>query len=477
MWSNDPVADEDPDEVSPWSRDDWVPDSAVPDSDVFGAGPRRAGRPTQPQPPAGIFGEPPPEDFDDHDRSSRSTLGRKVVAGAIVLALLIGSAGALLRNDGPDPDDQPPPASEPVVATTDAPDPVTADAPADSAPPVSASVVPDGVELIAGQDPGTPPPFAIGEPMQWLERTIAVPEPLAAIASTELVTLSQDGIVNVTEFPSGLTRSIDVSSLGGGLQLVVGDGAIAVFNSTSVVQFRDGQLPVVSAINNGVVFVESWTGTDNFILTEPAIGVDDPEQEFVLEPDGTVTPLDGRLAEEVRFWSRAFSPAGDVLVTRPGGVYAIDPAGDARRISTGDLLAIGDAHWAIQECDEELRCADTVVSWETGEVRRGTLDDIESFGFIDPVTRISPDGRSIVYRSESNGSGQRRILDVETGSTVDAGRLNQLVYPDAWATDSSGLFITDRFVEFVDRSTGVRTPIEDLDRIRAAATERFTTGG
>ena len=488
MWSNDLVADEDPDDVSPWTRDDWVPESAVPDRGVFDDA-RRLGDRTARQPPAGVFGEPPPEDFDDaHEPGgiSRSNIGRKVVAGVVVLALLIGSAGALLRGGGDAPD-VPPVVSEPVTVSTDDLEAAAFDAGAASTSPAGPSFDPDVVTVIADLPTGTsgiaveipevPPPFEPGEPLQWSERTIAVPEQLAAIASTELVTLSQGGIVSVTEFPSGRSRSIDVSSLGGGLQLVVGDGAIAVFNSTSILQLRDGELPVVSAVGNGVIFVESWTGTGNFILTEPATGPDAAEREFVLEPDGTITLLEGRFAEEVRFWSRSFSPMGDVLVTRPGGVYAIDAGGDARRISTGDLVAIGDAHWAIQECDEALRCADIVVAWDTGEVRRGELDAIESFGFIDPATRISPDGRSIVYRSDSDGSGQRRILDVETGSTVDAGRINQLAYPDAWAADSSGVFITDRVVEFVDRATGVRTPIEELDRIRVVGTEQFTNDG
>jgi hypothetical protein len=489
MWSNDPVAAEDPDDVSPWTRDDWVPESAVPESGVFD-NIRRSGDRTARQPPAGIFGEPPPEDFDDPHEfggASRSNIGRKVVAGAIVLALLIGSAGALLRGGGDEPDDQPPVVSEPVTIPADDLEAATTDAPTASMSPTAVLVEPDAVTVIADLPAGSsgivvdlpelPPPFEIGAPLRWSERTITVPEPLAAIESTEVITLTQGGIVSVTEFPSGRSRSMDASSLGGGLQLVVGDGAIVVFNATTILQLRDGALPIVSPVDNGVVFVESWTGTGTFILTQPATGPDDLEQEFVLQPDGTITVLDDLLAQEVRFWSRTFSPAGDVLVTRPGGVYAIDPDGVARRISTGDLLAVGDAHWAIEECDESLRCAFSVVSWETGEGRPGVLEAIESFGFIDPVTRISPDGRSVVYRSDRDGSGQRRILDVETGSTIDAGRLNQLAYPDAWAADSSGVFVTDRFVEFVDRATGVRTPIEDLERIRVVATEPYTVDG
>jgi hypothetical protein len=36
--------------------------------------------------------------------------------------------------------------------------------------------------------------------------------------------------------------------------------------------------------------------------------------------------------------------------------------------------------------------------------------------------------------------------------------------------DSSGLFITDRFLQFVDRATGTITEIDGLDRMRTVAT-------
>ena len=72
--------------------------------------------------------------------------------------------------------------------------------------------------------------------------------------------------------------------------------------------------------------------------------------------------------------------------------------------------------------------------------------------------------------ADSDGSGRRQILDVATGDSVQGGRINQLVFPDSWAADSSGLFFTDQFLQFVDRATGVVTQIEDLDRIRTVAT-------
>jgi hypothetical protein len=84
----------------------------------------------------------------------------------------------------------------------------------------------------------------------------------------------------------------------------------------------------------------------------------------------------------------------------------------------------------------------------------------------------------MVARSHSEPTptdlGRRGILDVESGNWIPAGRINQLVYPDAWATDSSGLFLTDRFLQFVDRTTGAITEIVELDRIRTVATTAFS---
>ncbi|HSP29127.1 MAG TPA: hypothetical protein VLN74_11310, partial [Ilumatobacteraceae bacterium] len=191
----------------------------------------------------------------------------------------------------------------------------------------------------------------------------------------------------------------------------------------------------------------------------------------------SLEPLDNPFADETSFFSRVFSPTGEALFSAHGGVYAVAPDGTARRISTGNMLATGDRHWAIEECDETLRCAHSIIEWETGTVTAGELDRIERFGFIDPSTHISPDGRSITFRADTDGTGRREILDVSTGNAIAAGRINQLVYPDSWATDSSGLFFTDRYLQFVERTTGVITQIDGLDRIRTVATGPFSQSG
>ena len=472
MWSNGAVADEDPDEASPWTRDDWVPDSAVPDADVLAGGVQRSGGPARDATFAGADDEPPPEDFEGghvHGGSSRSALGRKVVAGAIILALLIGSAGALLRNDGAPVDPRPTPTSadDRLPATLEAirPTPPSTTSLAATAP--SAGIADD-----RGEIGGEIPPVVVGEPPVWAERMIPVPETLATIGPTEVITLSQLGVVNVTAFPSGRTRSLDASAIGAQLQLAVGDGTIVVFDSTNLIQIRDGEPIVETSLVDGIIFVQPWTGTGTFIITAPAIGSDMPQQEFLVRPDGALELLDSPFVDEGPFFSRAFSPDGDALVSAPGGVYAVDPAGAARRISTGTLVAAGSRHWAIEECDETLRCAYSIVEWDTGTVTPGTLEAIDAVRFIDPATHISPDGRSITYRSD--GIGRRRILDVATGNSIGAGRINQLVYPDSWAEDSSGVFIVDGLLQFVDRATGAVTQIDGLDRVRTVATGTFS---
>ena len=485
MWSNDAVADEDADEKSPWARDDWVPDSAVPDAAVFRVGVQRPAGPTASGPPRGIFGEPPPEDFDDHGApraTSRSTLGRKLVAGAIVLALLIGSAGALLRNDGASED--PAPATTPTTTPVGDRPPVTLEA----LQPGDSSTVPANTVLAvtAPSSAGTGedafrddafrfvPSFEEGRLPRWVASTISIPENLVGIGPTEVITLSQANVLSVTEFPSGQTRSLDVSALGVGLELAVGDGTIVVFSSTELIQIRELEPVVSTSVLDGIIFVQPWTGTGSFIVTSPDTGPRAPQQDWILAADGNLEMLDNRFVDETTFFSRAFSPGGDAVVSAPGGVYAIDPAGNSRRISDGTLLATGARHWAIEECDEALRCAYSIVEWDSGTVTPGVLGPIESFGFIDPAIRISPDGRSIVYRADSDGSGRRRILDVASGTSVEAGRINQFVYPDSWVSDSSGVFIAGQPLQFVDRTTGAATAVDSLGAIRTVATGPFS---
>ena len=426
MWSNDAVAD-DPEDASPWTRDDWVPDSAVPDENVFGIRQRSTvGRPSA--------AEPPPEDFDGPDSDARapgSSAVRRVVAAGVVIALLVGSAGALLRDDG-GPEGAPDASGVPADVVTSVP----AAATPDTIPATSVSVVDVPVSPEPGDpgDPGDPvelpgvPPIVVGDLPAWAERTISVPGALAAMAPTEVVTLDQSGIINVTQFPSGRTRSIDASRMGAELQLIVGDGTIVVFDSTRLLQIRDGEAVVETLVPDGIIYVQPWTGAGSFIVTSPATGPATPERDWVLRPDGALELLDNRFTEESSFFARVFSPDGDALVTAPGGVYAVDAGGNATRINPGTLIATGERHWAVEECDEALRCAYSVVEWATGTVTPGSLDPVARLGVHRsrhshltgwPVDRL-PRGRR---RFGPPTNSRRRLGHLHRGRTHQPGRV------------------------------------------------------
>ncbi len=486
MWSNDVVADEDPDDVSPWTRDDWVPESSVPEATAFEHTARQRSRPARPAaaaPPRGgaeVEGGAAVDGGDVDEASPRSSVGRTLVAGAVVAALVIGSAGALLRNRDTASEASPAGTSvveTPAISGTSTPTRTPTSTPTRTPTSTPTTVTRATVLLGGGDVVGVPEPIptlVVGEPATWAEYIVAVPENLAALAPTEVVTLSQSGVVSVTEFPGGRTRSVDVSSVGAQLQITVGNGTIVVFDSTTLLQIRDGEPVVESTLSDGIIFVQPWTGTDDFVVTTPATGPSTPERNWVLRPDGTLDTLDNRFVDETSFFSRVFSPDGDALFNAPGGVYAVAPDGATRRISTGTLIATGRRHWAIEECDETLRCAYSIIEWDTGTVTPALLDAVAQFGYVDLATFISPDGRSIVFRADSDGAGRRQILDVESGTSLAAGRINQFVEPDAWATDSSGVFITDRFLQFIERATGTVTEIPGLDRIRTVATGSFS---
>ena len=56
------------------------------------------------------------------------------------------------------------------------------------------------------------------------------------------------------------------------LQVAFGDGTIVVFDSTRLLQIREGEPVVESRLRDGIIFVQPWTGTGNFIVTTPTTG-------------------------------------------------------------------------------------------------------------------------------------------------------------------------------------------------------------
>ncbi len=189
----------------------------------------------------------------------------------------------------------------------------------------------------------------VGEPPLWNDWSIDVSPPLDAISvPTEVVAFGTDGTLYRIEVPSGQVRGMRMSSWGTTAQAVVGEDAIVVFTSTDLTIIRDDEPIIRVPMSDGVIFVEAWPGTDRFIVTTPSLAVSGGEQQLILGRDGTLTPIGTDFVIGDILGGRAFLPDGRVAINRPGGVYAIGIDQPTTRLSDGDLLAVGAAHYAVR---------------------------------------------------------------------------------------------------------------------------------
>ena len=102
------------------------------------------------------------------------------------------------------------------------------------------------------------------------------------------------------------------------------------------------------------------------------------------------------------------------------------------RLSTGYVVAAGDNHALVQECDEGLDCNRVLIDFATGE--RSTIadlpDDLPFDGFSESL--ISPDGRWLV----TNG-GFGRLLEIATGEVFELGPDSRFVQPLTFTPDGA----------------------------------------
>lgn len=137
------------------------------------------------------------------------------------------------------------------------------------------------------------------------------------------------------------------------------------------------------------------------------------------QPVMALATLDGkRLADFVQVPAGSSSldavadGAGYLLYSGIGGVYHAQPDG-LRRISTGELLAVGATGWLVVECDERYRCQLVLVNRRDG-ARRVVPGDAVSR---ERTGVLSPDGATAaMLTTGSNGSSGLYLLDLATGS-------------------------------------------------------------
>ena len=452
-----------PDDVSPWTRDDWtgtdtprIEELTSPDStpSVVPSSGDHEPQPDEADPTgtaAGSVGARPASDHrpDDPAAPPRRPLGRFAVGG-VAVAVIVLIVAVVARDRGSDDRRGADP------ATTAAPDQLGEDErPATTLDPVAeelaardaareraAEAERAAAEARAGSAGGVTPALArAGERPEWTEWSIDVPEPLAAIADTEVVAITTAGVLHRLEFPSGRVRSLIVpepESLD--WKLAVGAEAIVLHDNREVVVIRDDRPVQGLDAFDPLVNLQAWPATSAFVATtnpSPAVAA----ERFLLDVDTeAVTPLSREAELAMPFGAGSFLGTGELLADRPGGTYAIEPDLEARRIDTGRLRAVGRNHYAVERCDETLRCSEFMIDARTGAASPAELVGIEPVGLVDPSSHVSPDGRSIVFTDPTRATGVRQILDVSTGNRIDIGRLDAIYSPDPWTPDGSGLF-------------------------------------
>ena len=375
------------------------------------------------------------------------------LAGALGIGLLVFGAVAMLR--GGDSDD---PATT-IDANVDTSTTSTTAPGSTASNLVTTTVAPLG-EITAV----VPAAAVVGEVPTWTESSIAVPPLLDTLtAPTELVTMTDNGALQRIEVPSGRVRSLDVAAWGDSLRIAVSDDSIAVYDSRYVAIIRGDEAIRLFEISEGVIFLEAWPATDSFVVTSTGSPAGEVERFVMSTEDGSLRPVAPDVSDALLFGAGNFLSNGDLLVNRPGGVYAIGPDQQARRVSDGDLLAVGRNHYAIESCNESLQCEQFVVEAISGARSTAVLDALSANGVVDPSTRIAPDGRSIVATDSKRDTGYRQIIDTVTGSSAGVGRLAALYYPDSWAADSFGLFVEDEgAVRFQVASTADAVTIDGI---------------
>ena len=265
--------------------------------------------------------------------------------------------------------------------------------------------------------------------------------------------------------------------------IAVGDSSVLLYASdgwfTKLVHIGEPGGPMVDVdVVDGIGDAVAVPGTDQFIVQPNAHEpLDDMPPRLTVYPFGTTRAVaSGPLAVRA-LWSVRFLPStGDMLIPEAGGVYVVDAAGGAvRRVSDGDLVAVGENHFLVRECDATLVCGHVRVDAGSGErVAFGSLDGLVG----DAV--LAPDGSSVTYVDWEGTPPTIRLVDLVTGDDAEVGRVDHsgFNYRAVWAADSSGMFLGQQGdLVFFDRETEQRIPVfpaADLGVVMALAAHRAT---
>jgi hypothetical protein len=447
-----------------WSTDE-IPVRDEPLDIVWARRATEIDEPVSLTPPRTSLDEPVEATAVDDPRNLRSKL---LIGGGVLVALAV-VVSVIVRTGG---DDQ---AADTTTTDASTSTPTTSSAPTTTSDPFDGR---GAAETAAGVASVTP-----------IE--IELPPAVAAIqVPTEIVMLTEDGVVHTLSLPSGRVRSVAMTSTfgGGGPVVVAPEGAVIgqPDGSGLLVVPRSG--PPVSvgvdelgADNGGYQPIGWWRagdGSERFVVAiYPNNGGTSTFASVGL--DGDVVPLLAQQAVSSGFGLT--TPDGTWIVNDAGGAYEVEAGGVSRRIDSGVVQAAARDHRLVRECDESLQCSTVLVRISDGE--RRIIDPAllpEGFSSMVYGMSMSPDGSAVAAIRSGPSTQERVIIDLSLGevATAPTGFWSE---GSTWAADSSGIFDartdgpglqfvarTGETVTFGDDlgqvvSVGVRWPDAELD--------------
>jgi hypothetical protein len=282
----------------------------------------------------------------------------------------------------------------------------------------------------------------------------ALSELLGETGGWELFGRGPDSVVRLQIAEDRITRTTGVGlGSGGPVAFVVGSNQAVIRPLDDVPGYAipDGKPP------------RNLTGelsAGGFVLPGP-----DPDDVWMQTGSAdhasmTLVGLDGRPSDTSIPIPAGFSPypvadgAGYLLLAKIDGraVYDARPGMPLRRVTTGDVLAIGPTRWLVRECASTHRCTTATVEWVSGA--RHVLHDIDAYER-GTAGLISPDGATAAMTDPVTGTVH--LVTLADGVDVDA--LVDMRSADGatvWSPDSRWLFVADRYGDLaaVERRTG-----------------------
>jgi hypothetical protein len=297
---------------------------------------------------------------------------------------------------------------------------------------------------------------------------------LGVSAGWELLGWGPDGVVRVQLAPGRVTRTaVPALDSSGPTSFVVGrDWAIVrPLDVVPAYVVRDGQpaRPLTGALGRSGPGLPGPDPDHLWVANGAGAGAEAILVDATGRPTGASVPVNSNGFPEP-------DGAGYVLLRGPAGSYTARP-GSRRRITTGDLLAVGPIGWLTRECGERSRCAMTFVDRATGTGHPLGGPPVEPSQGSTGV--ISPDGAIAALPAATTVVGVT-LLGLATGTAREVKLPAGLAAQDAtmaWSPDSRWLFVAarDGRVYPIDAATGqvhdlgvVLPPLSQI-AIRAAA--------